>query len=92
MATRLIQVPPPESPVKSWGRSKVQRRPAGEYPAFFGGSWHPLVKEAYPDAKAVLSFADAHVAFVKIYWDGVPGSQPRNYEPPAKYDYNWDGE
>jgi prepilin-type N-terminal cleavage/methylation domain-containing protein len=65
---------------------------AAEYPAFFGGSWHPVVKEAYPDAKAVLSFADAHVAFVKIYWDGVPSSQPRNYEPPAKYDYNWDGE
>jgi len=65
---------------------------AGEYPAFFGGSWHPLVKDTYPDAKAVLSFADAHVGFVKIYWDGVAGSEPRNYEPPAKYDYNWAGE
>jgi len=65
---------------------------AGEYPAFFGGSWHPLLKEAYLDAKAVLSFADAHVAFINIYWDGVAGSQPRNYEPPAKYDYSWAGE
>ena len=65
---------------------------AGEYPAFFGGSWHPLAKEAYLDARAVLSFVDAHVGFVKIYWDGVAGSQPRNYEPPARYDYDWDGE
>jgi prepilin-type N-terminal cleavage/methylation domain-containing protein len=65
---------------------------AGEYPAFFGGSWHPLVSGVYPDAKTVLSFVDAHVGFAKIYWDGIAGSQPRNYEPPAGYDYNWDGE
>jgi len=65
---------------------------AGEVPAFFGGSWHPLVNEAYPDAKNVLSFVDGHVGLTKIYWNGVADSDPASYEPPAGYDYNWDGE
>ena len=65
---------------------------AGEWPAFFGGSWHPSVKGDCPDAKNVLSFVDGHVGFVKIYWDGVEDSDPASYEPPAGYDYNWDGE
>jgi len=65
---------------------------AGEWPAFFGGSWHPLVNGDCPDAKAGLSFVDGHVGFIKIYWDGVADSDPCNYEPPAGYDYNWDGE
>jgi prepilin-type N-terminal cleavage/methylation domain-containing protein len=65
---------------------------AGEVSAFFGGSWHPMVKGVYPDAKNVLSFADAHVAVTKIYWNRVPGADPADYEPPAGYDYSWDGE
>ena len=65
---------------------------AGEWPAFFGGSWHPLVNGDYSEAKAVLSFVDGHASFSKIYWDGVSDSDPCNYEPPAGYDYNWDGE
>jgi prepilin-type N-terminal cleavage/methylation domain-containing protein len=65
---------------------------AGEWPGFFGGSWHPFQTETYPDAKAVVSFVDGHTSLIKIYWDGVAGSQPRNYEPPAGYDYQWDGE
>jgi len=64
---------------------------AGEVPAFFGGSWHPLVNPDHADAKNVLSFVDSHVDFTKIYWDGIPGSKPCNYEPPASYRYNWDG-
>jgi prepilin-type N-terminal cleavage/methylation domain-containing protein len=64
----------------------------GEWPAFFGGSWHPVVKQVYPDAKNVLSFVDGHAGFTKIYWDGVADSNPGGYEPPAGYDYNWDGE
>src|SRR5438552_15971723 len=55
---------------------------AGEYPAFFGGSWHPFINQDHSDAKNVLSFVDGHAGFVKIYWDGVADSQPRNYEPP----------
>jgi prepilin-type processing-associated H-X9-DG protein len=65
---------------------------AGEWPAFFGGSWHPLVSPDHLDSKNVLTFVDGHVAFVRIYWDGVSDSNPCAYEPPAQYDYNWDGE
>jgi prepilin-type N-terminal cleavage/methylation domain-containing protein len=64
----------------------------GEASAFVGGSWHPLVNTAYPDAKNVLSFVDGHVGFTKIYWDGDPGSTPASYEPPAGYHYSWAGE
>ena len=65
---------------------------AGEWPAFFGGSWHPVVNDDHPDAKNVLSFVDGHAVLTKIYWDGVSDSDPGKYEPPAGYDYNWDGE
>lgn len=64
----------------------------GEWPAFFGGSWHPPMNQSYPNARDVLSFVDGHAGFTKIYWDGVPDSQPCKYEPPAGYDYDWDGE
>jgi prepilin-type N-terminal cleavage/methylation domain-containing protein len=64
----------------------------GEWPAFFGGSWHPFVNEAYPDARNVLGFVDGHVSFSRIFWDGVTDSNPSSYEPPAGYDYSWDGE
>lgn len=65
---------------------------AGEWTAFFGGSWHPAREGAYADAKNVLGFADGHVALTPIYWDGVSGSQPRNYGPPSRYGYSWSGE
>lgn len=64
----------------------------GEWPAFFGGSWHPLVQGDYVGARAGLSFVDGHTDFTKIYWDRVPDSSPCNYEPPPGYAYNWDGE
>ena len=64
----------------------------GEWPAYFGGSWHPFRNGAYPGAKCVLSFADGHVGYLKIFWDGITGLQPRSYEPPTSYDYSWDGE
>lgn len=64
---------------------------AGEWPAFFGGSWHPLVNRDYPNARNVLSFVDGHASFVKIYWDGLADSDPCDYVPPAAYDYSWDG-
>jgi prepilin-type N-terminal cleavage/methylation domain-containing protein len=65
---------------------------AGEVPAFFGGSWHPVVNGAYRDAKDVMGFVDGHADFVRIYWDGIANSEPANYEPPAGYAYNWDGQ
>lgn len=65
---------------------------AGEWTAFFGGSWHPLVNYDYSNQRSSLGFVDGHTSFVKIYWDGVADSDPGNYEPPAQYDYSWDGE
>jgi prepilin-type N-terminal cleavage/methylation domain-containing protein len=65
---------------------------AGEWPAFFGGSWHPFIDRDYPDAKDVLSFVDGHASFARIYWNGVSDSDPCSYEPPTGYDYNWDGQ
>jgi len=64
----------------------------GEWTAYFGGSWHPLINQDYPNAKNVLSLVDGHAALAKVYWDGVSDSDPGAYEPPAGYDYNWDGE
>ncbi len=51
-----------------------------------------MKRPTFKDAKNVLCFADAHASFTKIYWDGIPDSDPCNYEPPPGYDYNWDGE
>ena len=65
---------------------------AGEWPAFFGGSWHPFRDEAYVGAKPLVGFVDAHVASTLIYWDGIPGSSPRHYQPPAGYEYSWSGD
>lgn len=65
---------------------------AGEWPAFFGGSWHPFVNQDYVNARDVLGFVDGHAALTRIYWDGISDSDPCNYEPPAGYAYNWDGE
>jgi len=59
----------------------------GEWPAFFGGSWHPYREHAYLDAPNQLAFADGHVALAKIFYNDW--TAPRNYEPPAGYDYTW---
>jgi prepilin-type N-terminal cleavage/methylation domain-containing protein len=65
---------------------------AGEFTAFWGGAWHPPAPDNLPDEQNVLSYADGHVNFVKIYWDGVQDSKPCTYEPPARYEYSWDGQ
>jgi prepilin-type N-terminal cleavage/methylation domain-containing protein len=65
---------------------------AGEVPAFFGGSWHPVINSSYFGARDVLSFVDGHVDNTKIYWNGVEDSDPASYEPPTGYDYSWNGE
>jgi hypothetical protein len=63
----------------------------GEWPAFFGGSWHPVINGDCANARDVLSFVDGHASFTRIYWNGVSDSDPCDYEPPADYDYNWSG-
>jgi prepilin-type N-terminal cleavage/methylation domain-containing protein len=63
----------------------------GEWPAYYGGAWHPLLTPGHPDAPNVLTFVDGHVSSTRIYWNGVTDSDPSTYEPPAGYDYCWDG-
>jgi prepilin-type N-terminal cleavage/methylation domain-containing protein/prepilin-type processing-associated H-X9-DG protein len=65
-----------------------------EVSAFMGFSWHdsrrpPIVNNAY----SMLSFADGHVAYLKVYWNGFLGKTdwPMFYDPPAGYDYKWSG-
>jgi prepilin-type N-terminal cleavage/methylation domain-containing protein len=65
---------------------------AGEVPAYFGGSWHPVVHGDFHGARNVLSFVDGHVQNTIIYWNGAADSDPASYEPPAEYDYNWNGD
>ncbi len=49
---------------------------------------HPL---QFPDSLNAMSFVDGHVAYVKIYWNGVKGFSgfPAFYEPTNGYDYKW---
>jgi len=66
-------------------------------------SWHqpqPQPSGALPifnDAKNMVSFADSHVSYVKIYWDSSihypngGASLAAYYDPPAGYDYQWSG-
>jgi hypothetical protein len=72
-------------------------------PAYFSYSWHQPkpINEAgwltFNDAKNVVSFADGHGSYIKIYWDeaGVASggySFSMNYDPPAGYDYQWSGD
>jgi prepilin-type N-terminal cleavage/methylation domain-containing protein len=72
-------------------RSPVKAVLAGEWTAFFGGSWHPFRAYDYPDAINVVAFVDGHANSVRIYWNGIDDSDPCNYEPPGQYAYRWDG-
>jgi prepilin-type N-terminal cleavage/methylation domain-containing protein len=60
---------------------------AGEYTAFFGNSWHAHQRTNHNNAINVLTFADGHTSYSRIYWNGV--QEPRWYEPPTGYDYSW---
>lgn len=72
-----------------------------EWPAFDAYSWHaprkpiglsPGEKPMFKDAKAVVSFVDGHVSYVRIYWSEVCGRLAFGYDPPAGYDYKWSGD
>lgn len=65
----------------------------GEHSAFFAQSWHSPQRFAHTNALNVLGFVDGHVDFVKIYWNGLPGTAdaPFNYDPIPGYEYNWSG-
>ena len=60
--------------------------------AFLGFSWHePSSPPVRNDARSVISFADGHANYLRIYWNGYLGKteSPMFYDPPAGYDYQW---
>jgi prepilin-type N-terminal cleavage/methylation domain-containing protein/prepilin-type processing-associated H-X9-DG protein len=78
-----------------------------EASAFYPYSWHEPHPTAgaeiidgggaiFNDAKAMVSFVDGHVNFIKIYWNtnAVNGFHglALQYDPPAGYDYKWSGD
>ncbi len=81
-----------------------------EFPALFPFSWHDpgssssfgsvLFKHGaliFEDAKNMVSYADGHVNYIKIYWNFSPirpgvWSVAYQYDPPPGYDYQWSGD
>ena len=61
-------------------------------------SWHEPQKlpaggvEGVNGTKDMVSFADGHVSYVKIYWSAELDTRTFNYDPPAGYDYKWSGD
>ena len=58
-------------------------------------SWHSsLTRSAntpfYKDAQSVVGFVDGHVAYVKIYYDGINAAYTR--DPVPGYDYQYSGD
>jgi len=40
-------------------------------------------------ARNVVSFADGHLNYIKIYWNADYGYPSAFYDPPVGYDYKW---
>jgi hypothetical protein len=65
-----------------------------EFPAFLPYSWHeprliPDEAEGVNNARNVVTFADGHADYIKIYWDSDYNVFTCFYDPPAGYDYKW---
>ena len=75
-----------------------------EVPALIPFSWHKPKRPLYivatkycpnlifNNAMDVVSFVDAHVSYIKMYWKaggGGASSVSCNYDPPDGYDYQW---
>ena len=66
----------------------------GEGSAFIGFSWHkPRNELMFPDSLNQLGYADGHVDFVKIFWNGSASEagSAYHYDPPKTYGYTWSG-
>ncbi len=76
-----------------------------EMPAFFPYSWHQPRRVpnelagwlTFNDAKNVVSFVDGHVSYISIYWNEAKAASRQasfsmDYNPPAGYDYLWNGD
>lgn len=67
-----------------------------ETSAFYPWSWHepqyiPAGQVGVNNARNMVSFADGHVNYIKIYWDTDYNFTTCYYDPPAGYDYKWSG-
>jgi len=67
-----------------------------EAPAYAPYSWHQPKKpfseqnSKFNDSKNVVGFADGHVSYIKMYYEGKNFAWASN--PPAKYEYQWTGD
>ena len=65
--------------------------------AFYCWSWHqplrvPAGQYGVNDAKSVVSFADGHASYIKIYWNAnYRVITACCYDPPDGYGYKWSG-
>lgn len=62
--------------------------------ALFPWSWHqpqmlPPGNYGVKDARNIVSFADGHVRYIKIYWNAAYSLTSCCYNPPGGYDYKW---
>jgi hypothetical protein len=67
-----------------------------ENPAFYPFSWHeprriPAGLSGANNAKDLVSFADGHVSYIKMYSDTSHFTATAFYDPPDGYDYKWSG-
>jgi len=71
-----------------------------ESAAFFPYSWHQPAQGQVPavnNALDLVSFADSHVSYIKMYWNSTvqypngAWSLAAYYDPPDSYDYKWSG-
>ena len=71
-----------------------------EWCGFFPYSWHgqkPADGPVINNARAMLSFADGHADYTRMYWNSniiffnSSISLAGYYDPPAGYDYQWSG-
>jgi prepilin-type N-terminal cleavage/methylation domain-containing protein len=99
----LTNLPPPYSAPGIFGRKLASINVptktvlVTEVSAFFPWSWHepqrpPPNLWGVNNAKNIVSYADGHVNYVKIYWNSNINWLTSFYDPPAEYDYKWSGD
>ena len=67
-----------------------------EFAAFLPYSWHqPGGASHYDNARDLVSFADGHAKYIKIFWDSANTNsfykEAWQYDPPGSYEYKWSG-
>jgi prepilin-type N-terminal cleavage/methylation domain-containing protein len=76
-------------------RDPVKTVLVAEAPTFWPFSWHkPQMLSrgfGFNNAMNMVSFADGHASYIKIYWNSDFDTYTGYYDPPAGYDYKWSG-